>query len=88
MLETYTIVKAMPHDGTMKEIHQKVIDTKCHIFLLSPGMSAILYFQLKDNPDEWHHLQTSAVHTVDQSICGVIKFSTNNTDYTLVSCER
>ena len=88
MLETYTIVKAMPHDGTMKEIHQKVIDTKCHIFLLSPGMSAILYFQLKDDPDEWHHLQTYVVHTFEQYICGVIKFSTNNTDYTLVSCER
>lgn len=84
----YKITKIVPHDGIMKEVHYKVMDTKCHIFLLTPGMSAILFFQLKEDPKEWHRLLTSAVHEVFYEADEVVRFTTNNTDYILVRCEE
>ena len=82
-LPLYTITKAMPKDGFMKAVHHKVIDAKCKIFVLEPQTNALLYYQLKDCPEVWHHVQTSTVREISQDENGVITFTTNNTVYVL-----
>lgn len=88
VMPLYTITKAMPKDGFMKDIHHKVLDTKCKIFVLEPKTSAILYYQLRDCPEVWHHVMTSTVKEVSQDENGVITFATNNTVYVLEPCKE
>lgn len=88
VMPLYTITKAMPKDGFMRAVHNKVINTKCKILVLEPKTSALLYYQLKYEPDIWHHVQTSTVREISQDENGVITFTTNNTDYVLEPCKE
>lgn len=88
VMPLYTITKAMPKDGFMRAVHNKVINTKCKILVLEPKTNALLYYQLKYEPDIWHHVQTSIVREISQNENGVITFTTNNTDYVLEPCKE
>lgn len=88
VMPLYTITKAMPKDGFMRAVHNKVINTKCKILVLEPKTNALLYYQLKYEPNIWHHVQTSTVREISQDENGVITFTTNNTDYVLEPCKE
>jgi len=86
-MNDYIIKEVRPKSGIMRDIHKEVLGCRCYVVHLQIGEKAIIKFEPRYDPGEFHRLHTSTVEnymTFDGEES--ITIETRNTIYILERC--